>query len=417
MNPMIERLRAALSATADLLGRLSLGRFVLLCLLLLIAAGMAQGIFRSEHKAKPVIHITRQVAPPTTPSRPAEPPAVAVPPNAEGNQSATPTEPETASEKNDINIKIGGEGIVIRRNKVAEQTERELDAEIEKEVRREIERISPTLEHDHSVSLPGLAALLIVLMFIVRLVAQSKVKAEARARTAESAADSAALERQLAEARLQAMQAQVEPHFLFNTLAAVEHLIETDPPRAASMQRNLIGYLRAVLPNLRRTQSTLGRELEISRSYLDILKVRMESRLDYRIDCPEGLASAQMPPLMLQTLVENAIEHGLEPKTEGGRIDISAGIRDGLLVITVADTGVGFAPQSAALGSAAAKVGAGGTARGVGLASLRERLNALYGARGRLLIEANSPAGTRAVLEFPYAFANHDDSTTPRPDR
>jgi sensor histidine kinase YesM len=122
-----------------------------------------------------------------------------------------------------------------------------------------------------------------------------------------------------------AMQAQVEPHFLFNTLASIDHLIETDPkPRASQMQKNLIALLRASMPTMREANSEgrpprdLGRELAVIRPYLEILKVRMEERLTTEIDVPDGLLSAEFPPMMIQTLVENAIKHGLEPKPEGG---------------------------------------------------------------------------------------------------
>ena len=394
MNPtpastFMDTLRRFFSEMTDFLGRLSLLRFLALCLLLMIFAGLAQNLFDENHQRhKPTIKINSDVRslPPVAPPLPTVPnPGDAVP---------APAAPGTATE-NKIEIKIGEKGIVISSNQDPKELDRQIEEQINKEVSVELGKLEREGKLDAGVSLPGVAVLLIVLMFIVRLIAQSKAKAETRARSAESAADSADLERQLSEAKMQAMQAQVEPHFLFNTLAAVEHLIETDPPRAAAMQRNLIAYLRSVLPNLRRTESTLAREIEISRNYLEILKVRMESRLDYSFSVPEGLGSATMPPLMLQTLMENAIEHGLEPKTDGGRIDVQAGIRDGLLIVTVADTGVGFAP-----GRVVEPKGE----RGVGLTSVRERLQALFGARGRLIIEPNQPSGTRAVLEFPYAF-------------
>jgi sensor histidine kinase YesM len=133
----------------------------------------------------------------------------------------------------------------------------------------------------------------------------------------------------------------------------------------------------------------------------------MESRLEFQIEIPAGLESAAMPPLMLQSLVENAIEHGLEPKPEGGTISIIAGVRDGQLVITVADTGAGI--NAAAVN----RPNNENSERGIGLGSIRERLNALFDGRGRLIIEANQPAGTRAILEFPYAYK----SSPARPDR
>ena len=129
-----------------------------------------------------------------------------------------------------------------------------------------------------------------------------------------------------------AMQAQVEPHFLFNTLASIDHLIETDPPRASTMQKNLIALLRASMPSMRESnpaQHALGREMAVIRPYLEILKVRMEDRLQATINVPEGLLSAEFPPMMIQSLVENAIKHGLEPKAEGGTLTVAAEIVHG----------------------------------------------------------------------------------------
>jgi sensor histidine kinase YesM len=187
-------------------------------------------------------------------------------------------------------------------------------------------------------------------------------------------AEAEALKRQVVEARMAAMQAQVEPHFLFNTLASIDHLIETDPKRASQMQKNLIALLRASMPTMRETGTAgvrdLGRELAVIRPYLEILQVRMEERLTTEIDVPEGLLSAEFPPMMVQTLVENAIKHGLEPKPEGGHLMVKAEIVHGKLAVTVADTGLGFGRAATA-----------GT--GVGLANIRERLQLLYGPRRR----------------------------------
>jgi sensor histidine kinase YesM len=190
-----------------------------------------------------------------------------------------------------------------------------------------------------------------------------------------------------------AMQAQVEPHFLFNTLASIDHLIEVDPPRASVMQKNLIALLRAAMPTMREASDggvrELGRELAVIRPYLEILKVRMEERLSTEIDVPEGLLSAEFPPMMLQTLVENAVKHGLEPKPEGGRLSLKAEIVHGKLAVTVSDTGLGFGRAATA-----------GT--GVGLANIRERLQLLYGAKGSLTITEKPGGGTVATIAVPY---------------
>ncbi|HEX4597694.1 MAG TPA: histidine kinase [Burkholderiaceae bacterium] len=227
-------------------------------------------------------------------------------------------------------------------------------------------------------------------LLIVKIAMGSKRRAETRAQAADAVAAEEGLKRQLAEAQLKTMQAQVEPHFLFNTLASVDYLIETDPARASRMQKNLIQYLRAAVPQMRQASSTLGQEMALCRSYLEILKVRMDDRLQFAITMPAGLSTAAFPPMMLQTLVENSIKHGLEPKPEGGALTLNADVVDGNLRVAVSDTGLGF-------GAA----GSGGS--GVGLNNVRERLQALFGARGRLTIEPNSPNGTIATVVVPYA--------------
>jgi hypothetical protein len=244
--------------------------------------------------------------------------------------------------------------------------------------------------------LPNLALLIIFASIFIKITYKGRIAAEAVAAAATETAEHEQLKRQVMEARLAAMQAQVEPHFLFNTLASIEHLIETDPPRAARMQRTLIDFLRAAMPTLREANAQavrdLGRELAVVRPYLDILKMRMEDRLDVRFEVPEGLLSAEFPPLMLQSLVENAIKHGLEPKPEGGRLTVAAQVVHGQLQVSVSDTGLGF--------EAAAGNGTEGT--GIGLSNIRERLTLLYGTAARLAIEVGEDGGTRAVLWLPY---------------
>ena len=150
------------------------------------------------------------------------------------------------------------------------------------------------------------------------------------------------IEAQMLEARLQVMQAQVEPHFLFNTLAHVQRLYQIDPARGRSMLDSFCGYLRAALPQMRGNRSTLGREVELARAYLEMQRIRMGRRLRFEIAIPEELLVAAFPPMMLLSLVENAIKHGLNPLREGGSIRIVAASDDGVLRITVADTGAGL---------------------------------------------------------------------------
>jgi len=238
------------------------------------------------------------------------------------------------------------------------------------------------------------ALLFILASVIIKINYKSRLKAEVQAAQATETAESESLKRQVIEARMAAMQAQIEPHFLFNTLASIDHLIEVDPPRASAMQKNLIALLRASMPSMRESNGKgvghLGRELAVVRPYLEILKVRMEERLQTEIDVPEGLLSADFPPMMIQGLVENAIKHGLEPKPEGGRLSVKAEIMHGKLAVTVADTGLGFGKAPTA-----------GT--GVGLENIRERLQLLYGRKAQLAITANSPSGTRVTITVPYA--------------
>jgi Histidine kinase len=237
--------------------------------------------------------------------------------------------------------------------------------------------------------------LLVMALFGTKALMGGKKRAEAEMQTATAVAERESMQRQLSEARMAAMQAQVEPHFLFNTLASVEHLIETDPPRASAMQRTLIQYLRAVIPQMRDTNLTtnLGREVDMVRSYLDLLKMRMEERLTVDMQIPDGLRSAAFPPMMLQSMVENAIKHGLECKPEGGHLAVTAEIVDSKLRVTVADDGVGFGV-----------VPSKGT--GLGLSNIRERLKLLHGAAGQLHIAANIPSGVIATIEVPYQLAS-----------
>ena len=240
--------------------------------------------------------------------------------------------------------------------------------------------------------LPSLAMLWILASIIIKITYKGQMQAEVKAAQATEAAESESLKRQVVEARMAAMQAQVEPHFLFNTLASIDHLIETDPPRASTMQKNLIALLRASMPTLRDAQPSahnLGREMAVIKPYLEILKVRMEERLQTEVNVPEGLHSAEFPSMMIQSLVENAIKHGLEPKPEGGMLSVRAEINHGKLAVTVADTGLGFGKAATA-----------GT--GVGLNNIRERLKLLFGNKASMTVSENSPTGTVVTLTVPY---------------
>ncbi len=284
-----------------------------------------------------------------------------------------------------------------------ESVRERVEAIVQEQVNRQVARTTRVYRERSGDWFMSFLMLLIVTSIIAKVLLGSKRKAETRAQAANATAAEEGLKRQLAEAQLKMMQAQVEPHFLFNTLASVDYLIETDPARASTMQKNLIQYLRAALPQMREGSTTLGKELALVRAYLEILKVRMDDRLHFAITVPQGLMSAQFPPMVLQTLVENAIKHALEPKPEGGSITVTADIANGNLRVTVADTGLGF--------GASGKPGTG-----VGLSNVRERLAALYGGRARFAIEANAPSGTIATIEVPYEadLGERDDATSRR---
>jgi sensor histidine kinase YesM len=238
------------------------------------------------------------------------------------------------------------------------------------------------------VHTPEPAGWYIFVSFGVKVLAGGKRKAELMARDATAQANVATLERRLMEARMAALQAQVEPHFLFNTLALIGQLIETDPPEAARVHAHLIEYLRSTLPQMRASGgATLGKQVELSRAYLAIMQARMKERLQVRFEVPAFLGSAPFPPMMLQTLIENAIKHGLEPKIAGGTVLVRAYVTGATLQVEVCDDGVGIDPHAD---------------DGVGLANIRERLQLLYDGAAGLLITTPPGGGACATISLPY---------------
>ncbi|MCC2963655.1 histidine kinase [Massilia sp. IC2-278] len=199
----------------------------------------------------------------------------------------------------------------------------------------------------------------------------------------------AAAGRMLAEARLRALQAQIEPHFLYNTLANVVSLIDTQPAQARRMLERFIDYLRASLAASRADSATLGGELDLVRAYLDVLGVRMGARLRYRIEADSDTRQLPIAPMLLQPLVENAIMHGIEPKMEGGEVLVRARLVDDALCVEVSDSGMG-------LGHAAPRPGGG-----VGLSNLRERVQRLHGPTAQLQLIENQPCGVTSRLLLP----------------
>lgn len=214
---------------------------------------------------------------------------------------------------------------------------------------------------------------------------------EAAARLHQEALQRVELDRELAEARLQVMQAQVEPHFLFNTLANVRRLFQTDPAAARAMLEHLSRYLSAMLPRMRSAESTLGHELALALAYLQVQQIRMGARLAIRTDVPETLEALPFPPMMLVTLVENAIRHGLNPLPRGGEVRIVARAGDGKLRVQVIDSGRGLSESSGP---------------GVGLANIRARLATVHGGNARLLLSQNPGSGVSATIEVPVDVAD-----------
>ncbi|BBB66232.1 hypothetical protein UNDYM_1979 [Undibacterium sp. YM2] len=325
------------------------------------------------------VHISKDsgITPPAPPSAPAAPGAVAPP------APPTPPSPPSISENDDIHIKLPAE--------IAKEISEEINNAVADAADEEVRSYKRT----SSKWFVNFVVLLVFGLFGMKALMSGKVRAEEKAKEAGMAAERESLLRQVSEAQMQMMQAQVEPHFLFNTLASVEHLIETDPPRAAAMQRSLIAYLRAVLPQMRENASVtnLGREADMIKSYLELLKMRMEERLNVDFIMPEGLRSASFPPMMLQSLVENAIKHGLECKAEGGTIRFHAEVAHNKLRVSVTDDGLGFGAMPS-----------NGT--GLGLQNIRERLKLIYKEKGQMIITPNQPSGVCVTIEIPYELAN-----------
>ncbi|MGO4477205.1 sensor histidine kinase [Massilia sp. 2TAF26] len=238
------------------------------------------------------------------------------------------------------------------------------------------------------LNVPEPAVWYVIVSFGVKVLAGGKRRAELVAKEATMQANVATLERRLMEAQMAALQAQVEPHFLFNTLALIGQLIETDPPEAARVHAHLIEYLRSTLPQMRaRDGGTLGKQVELSKAYLAIMQARMKERLNVRFEVPMFLGSAPFPPMMLQTLIENSIKHGLEPKIAGGTVTVRAYVDGATLHVEVCDDGVGIDPHAD---------------DGIGLANIRERLQLLYGDKAELVIQMPPSGGACALIKLPY---------------
>jgi hypothetical protein len=195
------------------------------------------------------------------------------------------------------------------------------------------------------------------------------------------------LERKAVDARLRLVQAQVEPHFLFNTLANVQALVDAGSPQASQVLKSLIAYLRAAVPRLHETSTTMFQELQLVRAYLEVMHMRMPDRLQFELRIEEGATGLRCPPMTLLALVENAVRHGIDPSEEGGRIDVHVQLRDGRCRIRVTDTGVGLKATGGGLGT--------------GLSSLRERLQLAFAGDAHVRLIEVEPHGVCAEADFP----------------
>ena len=261
---------------------------------------------------------------------------------------------------------------------------------------------SPLRLFQHWISLTMLLAVgLVTAIVMVTVLAVGERRMRRAAEAARQQEQIAAAGRLVAEARLRALQAQIEPHFLYNTLANVVSLIDSQPAKARRMLERFIDYLRASLAASRAEHATLGGELDLAGAYLDVLGVRMEERLRWRIELHPDAGALAMAPMLLQPLVENAIMHGIEPKLDGGEIVISARLDDGMLRIEVRDSGLGLRMAPPRPGG------------GVGLANLRERLRQLHGADAQLQLIENPGGGVTSRLLLPLTMV--PSSTTHAP--
>jgi len=235
-----------------------------------------------------------------------------------------------------------------------------------------------------------LSLLISAILVSIFLARERQARAEAAFQRERARVEAA--EHQFHLAQLKLLEAQIEPHFLYNTLANVISLVDADPSAAKRMVERLIDYLRHAAQASGSADATVGRQVELLQAYLDLMALRTDARLSYRVDVAPDIAALPLPPMLLQPLVENAIKHGLEPKIAGGEVRIGARREDSTLILTVADNGLGFRTTRADGNS------------GLGLANLRARLESLYGGRGRLTIEDTQP-GTRVTLLLPIGSA------------
>jgi len=248
----------------------------------------------------------------------------------------------------------------------------------------------PDFAHDHDL-LSGYGELTFTVIVFGTWIAVSAVVRQrddfARDQATAFALERSELERKALDARFRLLQAQVEPHFLFNTLANVQALVDAGAPQASNVLRSLIAYLRAAVPRIHETATTMEQELQLVRAYLDVMHMRMPDRLNFTIHMDANMAALQCPPMTLLTLVENAVRHGIDPSESGGTIDIDVRLEQDRCIMRVTDTGIGLRTMSRGLGT--------------GLAALRERLQLAFGGDAQLALSEIAPHGVRAELSFP----------------
>jgi LytS/YehU family sensor histidine kinase len=233
----------------------------------------------------------------------------------------------------------------------------------------------------------GFFALTMVGLLLAPWVAMAALFRERDARAVQAERARGELEREAVGARLRQLQAQVEPHFLFNTLANVQALVDTGSPQASPVLAKLIAYLRAAVPRLNEDTHRLAQELEMVEAYLALMQLRMPDRLRFAVQADPALQTLACPPMTLITLVENAVQHGIDPSVQGGRIDVAVCAQDGRCRMSVRDTGVGLQPGSGGLGT--------------GLATLRERLRLMFGDAAAVRLSEVQPHGVLAEIELP----------------
>lgn len=249
---------------------------------------------------------------------------------------------------------------------------------------------APAFWHDPE-RLQGFTALMVMFLLLAPWAALGALvrQKDALARNQALAFDleRSELERQALDARLHLLQAQVAPHFLFNTLANVQALVDAGSAQAPAVLRSLVAYLRAAVPRLHEPATTLGQELQLVQAYLELMHMRIPDRLQFALHVDAAVRTLRCPPMTLLTLVENAVRHGIDPSEEGGRIDVDAQRRGDRCLVSVSDTGVGLRHA--------------GTGLGTGLSTLRERLELVFGGDAQLRLSELQPHGFRAELDFP----------------